>query len=292
MKKNLKNLFSPEVQKNLGLSDESLVAIQEALEGKIDLAVEAALQEQDDVYAEKLQNLVTSIDKDRTQKMKKVMESFDKYTSAKLIKVVKKYEREQETDLKGFKQNILESLNEFIGEFINETISKEDLAQAVKNKTAYAVLENMRKVLAIDSAVMNQAVAAPIIEGKQEIDKLRKENDELKKSVKLLTEDRNNAQIKLLLESKTAKYPETKKNFIKKALGDKSLKFIQENFDYTVRLFENQEKKQLRNIADQAVEDRKHKPDFVKEQKIVEEKVNNDKEQYDPYIEELKKMRF
>jgi hypothetical protein len=279
MNKNKKNLFSEDIQKSLGLSDESVQAIQESLESKIDLAVEAALLEQDDVYADKLKTLMESVDKDRTIKMKKIMEAFDKDKTAKLVKVIKKYEREQQGDLLKFKRQLTESVSEFIDEFLNESIPTEDIAQAVKNKTAIGVLEKMRNFFAIDLAVMKESVSGAIVEGKTEMDKLRKENVELKKNVQFLTEEKDKTQTKLFLESKTSKFPETKKKFLQKALGDKSLKFIKENFDYTVRLFENQEKKQMESIKLEAIQNRKHKPDFVKEQKIVTEKVNNKEEE-------------
>ena len=99
MKKKSTNLFSEDIQKSLGLSDESVNAIQESLEAKIDLAVEAALLEQDDVYASKLKTLMSSVDKDRTLKMKKIMEAFDRDKTAKLVKVIKKSEREQNGEL-------------------------------------------------------------------------------------------------------------------------------------------------------------------------------------------------
>lgn len=292
MKKNKQNLFSEDIQKSLGLSDESVKAIQESLEAKIDLAVEAALEEQDEVYAEKLKNVFTSLDRDRTLKMKKIMEAFDKDKTAKLVKVIKKYEREQNGDLLKFKKQLTESVSEFLDEFIEESIPTADIKQAVKNKTAMNVLENLKKVFAIDLAVMKESVAAPIMEGKQELDKLRKENQDLKKSLKVITEEKNNSQVKLFLEGKTSKYPEVKKNFIKKALGDKSLSFIKENFDYTVRLFEKQERKQMEVIKEDALQNRKHKPDFVKEQKIVTEKVNNKEEENDPYVSVLESMTF
>lgn len=290
MKKNLKNLFTEDVQKIL--TDETLTAIEEAVEAKVDLAVEAALQEQDEVYAEKLENLVKSIDKDRTIKMKKLMEAFDKDRSAKLVKIVKKYEREQNTDLVRFKKQIVESVGAFIDEFINESISKDDLAQAVKNKTAYNVLENLRNVLSIDSAVMKESISGAIMEGKKEIDELRNENAKLRKDLKLISEEKETTQKNLFLENKTAKFPESKRNFIKKALGDKSLNFIQENFDYTVRLFDKQEKKQLQNLKEEALENRKHKPDFVKQEKVITESINNEEASYDPYVAQLERMRF
>lgn len=292
MKKNKQNLFSEDIQKSLGLSDESVQAIQESLESKIDLAVEAALLEQDEVYALKLKSLMESVDKDRTLKLKKIMEAFDRDKTAKLVKVIKKYEREQQVDLLKFKKQLTESVSEFLDEFLKESIPAQDIKEAVRNKTAINVLENMRKVFAIDLAVMKESVSGAIVEGKTEIDSLRKENEDLKKSVKFLTEEKDKTQTKLFLESKTSKFPETKKNFIQKALGDKSLKFIKENFDYTVRLFEKQERKQLEVIKEEALQNRKYKPDFIKEEKIITEKVNNKEEENDPYLSVLESMTF
>jgi hypothetical protein len=292
MKKNKQNLFSEDVQKSLGLSDESVSAIQKALEAKVDLAVEAALVEQDEVYAAKLGSVMESLDKDRTIKMKKLMEAFDRDKTTKLVKVVKKYEREQQGDLIRFKKQLTESVSAYLEEFLNESIPAKDIEQAVKNKTAMNVLDNLRRVFAIDSAVMKESVSDAILQGKTELDKLRNENASLKSNLKVITEEKNNTQVKLFLEGKTSKYPESKKNFIKKALGDKSLTFIKENFDYTVRLFEKQEKKQLEVIKEEALQNRKHKPDFVKNQKIITEKVSNDVEENDPYLSVLQTMEF
>jgi hypothetical protein len=292
MKKNKQNLFSEDVQKSLGLSDESVSAIQKALEAKVDLAVEAALVEQDEVYATKLGSVMESLDKDRTIKMKKLMEAFDRDKTTKLVKVVKKYEREQQGDLIRFKKQLTESVSAYLEEFLNESIPAKDIEQAVKNKTAMNVLENLRKVFAIDSAIMKESVSDAILQGKTELDKLRNENSSLKNDLKAITEEKNNTQVKLFLEGKTSKYPESKKNFIKKALGDKSLTFIKENFDYTVRLFEKQEKKQLEVIKEEALQNRKHKPDFVKNQKIITEQVSNDVEENDPYLSVLQTMEF
>ena len=292
MKKNKQNLFSEDVQKSLGLSDESVSAIQKALEAKVDLAVEAALVEQDEVYATKLETVMESLDQDRSIKMKKLMEAFDKDKTTKLVKVVKKYEREQQVDLIRFKKQLTESVSAYLEEFLSESIPAKDIEQAVKNKTAMNVLGNLRKVFAIDSAIMKESVSDAILQGKNELDKLRNENASLKSNLKSITEEKNNTQVKLFIEGKTSKYPESKKNFIKKALGDKSLTFIKENFDYTVRLFEKQEKKQLEVIKEEALQNRKHKPDFVKNQKIITEQVSNDVEENDPYLSVLQTMEF
>jgi len=290
MKKNLKNLFSEDVQKIL--TDETLTAIEEAIEVKQTLAVESALATQDDEYAEKLKTLIKSIDADHTDKTKRIMEAYDKDKSVKLVNLVKKYEREQGSDLHKFKKSIVESVGAFIDEFINESISKEDLTQAVNNKAAYNVLKNLRGVLAIDSVVMKESVSAGLKDAKDKIDSLVAENAKVKNNFKILKEQKENSDRKLFLEQKTSKFSEDKKKFVSKALGDKSAEFIKENFDYTMRLFDKQEKKQIRVIKEEAIERRSVKPDFVKNEKVLAEKVNNIKDAYDPYVAEMEKMKF
>lgn len=276
MKKNLKNLFTEDVQKVL--TDETLTAIEEAFNDKVKLSVESALLEQDEIYANKLQTLLDTLDKDRSKKLKRVVEAVDKANASKLVKIVKLYERDSKVDAKKFKKTLIESVSAYLDEFLKESIDSKDLAQAVKNKTAFNVLENMRKVLAVDSVMMKESVQEAVIDGKNQIDELKKENAELKKQFKALYEQNQRTEVASLLESKTAKFSETKKGFIKKALADKSVKFIEENFDYTVRLFDNQEKSKLQTLKEEALNNRKFKPDVLptpKTEKVITEKVNN-----------------
>jgi len=288
----LKNLFSEDVQKIL--TEESLNAIQEAFDSKVELAVEAALIEQDDQYADKLKSLITVLDKDRTKKMKRLFEAVDKNNASKLVKVVKLYERKINKDLdkgaKNFKKQIVETVGQFIDAYIAEAVDAQDIAQAVKNKSAYNVLENMRAVLGVDVAMVNNSIKGAVLDGKNRIDKLEEENNSLKGKLNKLTESYEKVQVKSLLEEKTAKLPETKKNFIRKALDGKSVKFINENFDYTLRLFEKQEKEKLATLKEEAINNRSVKPDVVPRQKIVEESLNNNDDSHgDMYISELSK---
>jgi hypothetical protein len=67
-------------------------------------------------------------------------------------------------------------------------------------------------------------------------------------------------------------------------------KFINENFDYTVRLFEKQEKQKLAVLKEEAINNRSVKPDVIPTQKIVEESLNNNDDSHgDMYITELSK---
>lgn len=276
MKNNLKNLFSEEVQKIL--TEESLTAIEQAFDEKVKLSVESALMEQDEVYSEKLKDLIARLDVDRARKLKRIVEALDKSNAAKMVKLVKLYQREEDAHVTAFKKQLVESMSAYLDEYLKETVNPDDLSQAVKNKSAFKVLSNLRNVLAVDSVMMKESVQEAVIDGKKQIDKLQKENAELKKQFKDLYELNQRNEVNVLLESKVSKFSEAKKTFIKRALADKSPKFIEENFDYTVRLFDKQEKDKLKTLKEEAINKRQVKPDFVaptKTEKVVQENVNN-----------------
>lgn len=276
MKKNLKNLFTEDVQSVL--TDETLNAIEGAFNDKVNMTVEAALLEQDEIYASKLETLLNTLDKDRANKLKLVVEAVDKSNASKLVKVVKMYERDAKIDSKNFKKKLIESVSAYLDEFLTESINHDDLSQAVKNKTAFNVLKNLQKVLSVDSAAINGSIQEAVLDGKEQITTLQEENAELKKQFKALYEQNQKTEVVSLLESKTSKFPETKKTFLRRALADKSVKFIEENFDYTVRLFDKQEKSKLQTLKEDAISKRKVIPDVIpqqKNEKVVEESVNN-----------------
>jgi hypothetical protein len=290
MKKKLKDLFTEDVQKIL--TEDTLKALQEAIDTKVELAQEAALIEQDDQYATKLKSLIKTIDEDHSKKMKRILEAHDKDKAAKLVSIVKRYDREQAKDLINFKKLTIESVGAFIDEFINETVSKEDLKQAVNNKSAYNILSGLRKSLAVGSAVMKESVSDMVLEAKTELEAVRKENEKIKANYKILKEAKETSEKKLFLEQRSSKFSEDKRKFITKALSDKSVEFIKENFDYTVRLFDKQDKKNTQVIKEEAIQQRKHKPDFVKPEKVITEKVNNTNDTSDMYVTEMEKQRF
>jgi cellobiose-specific phosphotransferase system component IIB len=286
----IKDLLNEDV-KGL-LSEESLTAIQNAFDGKVQIAIEQALENQDEVYAEKLQKLVKSIDQDHTQKMRRIMESVDKNRSNKLVKIVKLYERDLKNDGSKFKKALMGNLSSYLDEYLEECVSKEDIQAAVRNKTSYTVLENLRNVLAIDTVAQNKVIHKAVVEGKSKLTELQRENAELKKNFKLLYESNETVKKSLFLENKLSNVGSDKKAFIKKALDNKPLDFIEENFEYVSRLFDKAEKGKLKVIKEEAIENRKVKPDFVKTpEKVVNESVNNNDDETDPYVSVLSQVR-
>ncbi len=275
----------PEQVKEL-LSEESLSSIQQAVEDKANFLVEAALVEQDALYSQKLEQLIKAIDKDHTSKLKRVVEAVDRNNATKLVKIVNKYESELNENAEKFKTTLVESISQYLEEFIDESIPKEAIAEATRNKTATIVLENLRKVLAVDSALMSESVKEAVLDGKNQITTLSEEIDKLKKENNLLKESYLKTKAELLIEEKSQGLSDKKKEYIKRVLSDKSPKFIEENFDYTLRLFEKKEQERIDVIKEQAFVNRKVKADAPRE--VVEERVQTDS---NPYVQELQRMK-
>ena len=266
------------------LTEDSVKEIETAIEEKIQLSVEAALTNQDELYAEKLEELVSAIDKDHTDKLKRVVEAVDHNNANKLITVVKRYESELNGRANKFKSTLVESISDYLEEYIDEAIPAQAIEEATKNRTSREVLANLRKVLAVDSSLMSESVKEAVVDGKSQIDQLAQKVAKLEKENGLLREAYTKTKADLLLESKTSHLTGKKKEYMLRILSDKSPKFIEENFEYTERLFDKKEKERLSVIKEEAFVQRKVKAD-APQPKLSEKK----KEPTNPYLQESKR---
>jgi len=267
------------------LTEESVQAIETAIEEKIQLSVEAALTNQDELYAEKLEELVGAIDKDHTNKLKRVVEAVDHNNANKLIKVVKRYENELNGRADKFKDTLVESISDYLEEYLQESVPTQAIEEATKNRTAREVLGNLRKVLAVDSTLMSESVKEAVMDGKTQIDELNAKVEKLSRQNKALSENYKTTKANLILESKTASLSKSKKAYLHKILNDKTPEFIEENFEYTAKLFDRKEKERLSVIKEEAYKKRKVKTDAPVQQ-ISEKK---EEKQYNPYLAELER---
>lgn len=280
----VKNIL-PDQVKDL-LTEDSLNTIETALQEKTALLIETALINQDELYSQKLQQLIKAIDKDHTSKLKRVVEAVDISNARKLSTVVKRYEKEINKNAKSFKNTLVESISDYLEEYIDEAIPKDAIVEATKNKTALSVLTNLRKVLAVDAALMKESVKEAVQDGKTQLDTLSEQVTKLEKENKILKESYLKTKADLILEEKTSALPDKKKEYIKKVLGDKTPKFIEENFDYTLRLFDKKEKEKISQIKDEAFSRRVVKTDAprVSLQESTTKTIN-------PYVDALQRNR-
>jgi hypothetical protein len=120
------------------------------------------------------------------------------------------------------------------------------------------------------------------------MDELKAEIAELKKTNETLNENYNQAKSAAFLENRCAKFSGKKSAYLKKVLSDKSPRFIEENFEYTARLFDRKEKEQLEVIREEAISNRTVKADAPKT--VVEEKAKPSVPA-NPYLEGLDLMK-
>jgi hypothetical protein len=274
------------------LSEESMTEIQNAIETKVqqkvEIHVQKALVEQDELYANKLKQLLEAIDKDHSIKLEKVVAAIDSDRAGKLKLVVSKYENALTADAEKFKKQLVESISDYLDTYLEEKIPATDVQEAVRNKKAVKVLEGLRAHLAIDAALQKESIKEAILDGKVQIDEASKklesvvtENAQLKHKL-----DKTNAS--LIIEQKTAALDETQKRYMKKVFADKTPEFINENFDYTLKLFNKKVDNRLESLKEEAISETTKVDRIILEQN--EEEVVSESTQYlSPYLQELRK---
>jgi hypothetical protein len=265
------------------LSEDNLKKIQEAIESKADelakkkysLKLEAALAKQDSEYAEKLETFLEEIDTDHTDKMRKIVEGIDQKHFGMLQNVISKYKKEYLTECQKFKDQMVSKVDKFFDIVVEEQIPKKELQEAVENTRSKMVLEQIAKIIGVDKIQQNKLVKEGLVDAKKQIDMLKEQVEKIEKDRKKLLTERVAAKRSELLSEKTKGLPRVKKQYIEKVLGNKSIEFIKENFDYTLALFDEEEDSSREVLKEQATKKTKtisEKVDRV-EKEVVQEKV-------------------
>jgi hypothetical protein len=257
MQKNISELLKA-ATKDI-LTEDVLKEIESAFESSVDdkvkLHVEKALNEQDEDYANKLETLLEAIDADHTAKLNKVVAALDADRAKKLKAIVEKYETALTTEAADFKGTMIDQVSNYLELYLDEKLPMSSIQEAVNNKRANAVLNDIRNMLSVDMALAQESIREAVVDGKTRIDEAGKQLEAANKQIATLTEQYNIVNANLLLEKKVSSLDEAKKKYMKKMLGSKSAKFIAENFDYTLGLYEKSEEERLNNLVSEAAAD-------------------------------------
>ena len=241
------------------LTEDILKEIEAAFDStvneRVQIHVEKALSEQDADYSSKLETLVEAIDADHTNKLKKVVQAVDADRTAKLKAVVEKYEAALNKEASTFKTTMVDQVSKYLDLYLNEKLPVETVNEAVKNKRALSLLEDLRKMLSVDMALANENIRDAVVDGKHKIDEAASQLEAANKQVVKLSEENKKVSSRLVLEEKISSLNDERKSYMKKMLNGKSAEFIKENFDYTLKLFENTEEERLSNLKTEAVEE-------------------------------------
>ena len=276
------------------LSEEALNEIQSAFESAVEekakINVASALVKQDEDYANKLSHLLEAIDKDHTAKLKKVVKAIDVNHGEKLKAIVEKYQTALVSEASSFKSNIVNDVSTYLDAYIDEALPKAQIQEAVQNRRAQIVLEQIKEFLGVDTALAKKAVKSAIIDGKKQIDEANEKLESIQKEHRVLVEKYNSIASDLILEKKTAGLSDKKKGYINRIMKGKTAEFINENFDYALNLFNKNESERLHDLKESAI--KKSVASEVDVPQIIEEKVQPRDEtvvQMNPYLKELSK---
>ena len=263
-------------------------AVDQKAEERAQIATEAALQVQDDEHSKKLEELLEAIDKDHAKKLEKVVEAVDADRTRKLKNIVRKYQTSLNEEANGLKDTVVESVSDYLDSYINEAIPTETIEEATKNRRAMEILEQFRKTLSVDMVLANESIREAVKDGKATIEESKKSLAEMTEYNSDLKIQLESAQKELFLEKKLTGFEDKKSNFIRKTFADKELSFIEENFDYTVTMFDKKAQEALDVIKEEATKDCKAQEAEV----VVEESSSTPKTATELYAAELANMRL
>ena len=274
---------------NGALNEEVLSEIEnvfnQKINDKVEIHVEAALNEQDELYTEKLNELVKKIDEDHSSKLKSVVEALDNDRTNKLKLVIDKYEGALDGEAEEFQSTLIESISDYLDVYLEEKIPVESVQEAVKNTKAKKILEGLRSHLAVDSALEKESIKEAVIDGHNQINEASKKLESVAEENAVLKEELDTAKADLVLEQKTAGLDKRLKQYVNKVMKGKDAEFIAENFDYTIKLFKKKESNRLETLKEEALSTRDNVDRVIYEdtkQEVV-------KESSSPYLSELSK---
>lgn len=282
LKEATKDLLSEEVLKEI--EDAFNASVQE----KVQLHVTKALTEQDEDYSKKLEHLLEAVDADHTKKLEKVVEAIDANHAEKLKAIVQKYAGALSDEAKSFKDETINNISTYLEAYLDEVIPAEEVKDAVKNKRALEVLDQLRSILGVDAALAKENVREAIVDGKRQIDEASKKLEAANKELETLRAQLASRDAELTLEKKTVGLNPRKKDYISKVMKGKNAQFITENIDYALSLFDKTEKERLQTIKEEAVVE---SASAQVDRPVVEESVESpaDKAFMNPYLKELSK---
>jgi primosomal protein N' len=219
--------------------------VNTTVQDRVTLAVESALQEKDEEVTKKTQHLIetfrSNIDQDHTAKIKFIVEKLNEDHMNKLLTLKDKYDGLLEKTAVDHKNQLVEAVDRFFEKYIDENLPKQQIMEAAKNVHVQELLEQVRRVAGIDKTYIKENVAKGILDGKQQIDRLQKENARMK-------HEKDVAEARALLVEKTKNLPIETAKFVRSRLSNKSPQYIKENFNFVLDLFDQSERKSVDNI--------------------------------------------
>ncbi|MDD4109939.1 MAG: hypothetical protein PHS54_00135 [Clostridia bacterium] len=271
-------------------------AVNNAASERTDIEVKDALLKLDEEHSTKLEQLLEAIDADHTQKLVAVLEKIDNDHTEKLQALIMKNEKMLKEDAAEFKENLLSQLSNYIELYIEKTIPHDELKEAVENKRAQKMIDQLKQIIALDDGFINDTIKEAVADGRKTIDSLKQElNEAIKQNIQI-TQTLKTRSAELVLEKNTANLPKEKRQYVMRMLKDKDPEYINENFDYVVKMFDKDEEEQKTLVTERAtkatktIREKVDTPSRVDKQPIVESSSTSEGEGVGGYLDIMKRQ--
>lgn len=295
-----------EVLENMGdgvLTTEAKEAIVEAFElaveskvnERVELEVNNVVQQIDEDHSQKLTTLLEAIDKDHSQKLVNVIKRVDEDHTKKLQHVIKRYDKILKEEAGKFRDSFIDEISNYMELYLDKAIPKQQVQEATQNSSARKMIEEIKKIVAVDKAFISENIKEALKDGKQTIDSLKKELNKVIQENVEINKKFNKTHTTLLLERNTTNFPEEKRKYITKVLSDKTPEYVKENFKYVVEMYNRDVQDERELIKEEA--SRKAVSKNVEAPRSILESVSNKNASDDRnsgttnmYLDELKRF--
>lgn len=242
------------------LTVESKQAIAEAFEAAVDskaaerveLEVSNALQQLDEDHAVKLTSLLEAVDADHSKKLLSVVKKIDEDHSNKLKAIIKRYNVIIKEEATKFRDSFVDEISNYLELYLDRAIPAKQIAEATENTQARKMIDQIKKIVAVDKTFINENVREALQDGKQTIDALRGELNRVIKENVEINKKLNNTHTALILEKNTSSFPTEKRNFVMRVLKDKNPEYVKENFNFVVEMYSREENDSREVIKEEA----------------------------------------
>lgn len=266
-------------------------AVNEKVQTKVSLELESVLLKQDQDHASKLENLIEAIDLDHCNKLKEVVDTINENHTSKLEEISEFYTSALNEKAQSFSDKIISEMSNYLDLYLDKNLPTQQLEEAVANTHAKVQLQKIKDILSIDPDTLNENVKTVLKKGSDQINDLQEKLNESYNENAKLSLQVETINSSLLLEKKTRGMVNSKRNYLKKILCDKSPSYIEENFNYVVDMFEKDDSNERSVLAEEA-----QTKSFSKDVKVpvvisesTDKSNNNEFSQVTDYLTELRR---
>ena len=261
--KNIADLLPEAITKHL--SEESLAALKEEFENLVEskvadrLAVATAAAEAslDEEVNKQTTELVHKIEEAHKLGLEKVVNHLTEKYEDNLAKVRNYYKNQLGREALKFKNQLVESVSNYIDSRIDKLVPYAEVKAAVKNDSAMRVLESFKNILNVNEATVNTSIRSAVLDGHKMLQKAQAEAEAAINEKAAIENQMNLMAENYAFERNIAQLDEDQKNFVIRMAKKAGVEYVNENMGYITNLYEKKLINERKELAAKEMNDRK-----------------------------------